>query len=381
MPMKNHPTQPETPYLLLDIQKVDANIARMKAHLAPLNVTLRPHVKTNKSIDISNRFFDTADKPITVSTLHEADFFAQNGFIDILYGVAIAPNKFEHIKKLILAGTDLKLILDNLDTARLLLDFATSNNLPINVLLEIDSDGHRSGLPPCAPEIADIAALLQGSLVNICGVMTHAGNSYNSQSLAEIEQYANQERDAVVSSADMLRSLGIHVSIVSVGSTPTALFCKDLTGVTEVRAGVFAFFDLVMAGLGVCQSSDIAVSVVTTVIGHQKEKGWIITDAGWMALSRDRGTANQKVDQGYGMVCDIQGNPIGDLIVTAANQEHGIISSRNSAKVNTDAFPVGTQLRILPNHACSTAAQYSGYYLLNLANDSASYWTRINGWA
>lgn len=381
MPMKNQPTHLETPYLLLDIQKVDANIARMKAHLVPLNVTLRPHVKTNKSIDISNRFFDTSDKPITVSTLHEADFFAQHGFTDILYGVAIAPNKFEHIRKLILAGTDLKLILDNLDTAELLLDFATSNNLPINVLLEIDSDGHRSGLPPCAPEIADIVALLQGTLVNICGVMTHAGNSYNSQSLAEIEQYANQERDAVVSSANMLRSLGINVSIVSVGSTPTALFCKDLTGVTEVRAGVFAFFDLVMAGLGVCQPHDIAVSVVTTVIGHQKEKGWIITDAGWMALSRDRGTANQKVDQGYGMVCDMQGNSIGDLIVTAANQEHGIISSASNAKVNTEAFPVGAQLRILPNHACSTAAQYGGYHLLNLANDSASYWTRINGWA
>ncbi|WP_261865063.1 alanine racemase [Budvicia aquatica] len=379
MPMKETQITQETPYLLLDIKKLDANIARMQTHLAKLNVQLRPHVKTNKSAQVASRFFDGAEKPITVSTLHEADFFAQHGFTDILYGVAIAPNKFEHVKKLILAGTALKLILDNLQTAKLLLDFASLHHLPVNVLLEIDSDGHRSGLPPCDAEIEAIAQLLQGSLVTICGVMTHAGNSYNSKSIAEIEQYANQERDAVVSSADMLRALGVNVSIVSVGSTPTALFSQDLTGVTEVRAGVFAFFDLVMAGLGVCELNDIALSVVTTVIGHQKDKGWIITDAGWMALSRDRGTANQKVDQGYGIVCDLQGNPIGDLIVTAANQEHGIISSRSQGHV--EHFPVGTQLRILPNHACSTAAQYGGYHLINLENDATPYWERINGWA
>lgn len=378
MPMKQAPINQETPYLLLDINKLDANIARMKVHLAPLNVTLRPHVKTNKSAQVADRFFNTADRPITVSTLHEADFFAQHGFTDILYGVAIAPNKFEHVRKLISEGIDLKLILDNVQTAQLLLDFSSLHHLPIKVLLEIDSDGHRSGLPPCDAEIEQIVGLLQGSLVTICGVMTHAGNSYNSRSLSEIEQYANQERDAVVSSAEMLRSLGVNVTIVSVGSTPTALFCKDLTGVTEVRAGVFAFFDLVMAGLGVCKPDDIALSVVTTVIGHQKEKGWVIVDAGWMALSRDRGTANQKVDQGYGIVCDINGRPIGDLIVSAANQEHGIISSRSGKHV--DGLTVGTQLRILPNHACSTAAQYSGYYLLNLDGSADTYWPRINGW-
>lgn len=378
MPTKQAPINQETPYLLLDINKLDANIARMKAHLAPLNVTLRPHVKTNKSAQVAARFFNSVDRPITVSTLHEADFFAQHGFTDILYGVAIAPNKFEHVRTLINTGIDLKLILDNVQSAQLLLDFSSLHHLPVNVLLEIDSDGHRSGLPPCDGEIEQIARLLQGSLVTVCGVMTHAGNSYNSRSLSEIEQYANQERDAVVSSAEMLRSLGVNVTIVSVGSTPTALFSKDLTGVTEVRAGVFAFFDLVMAGLGVCKPNDIALSVVTTVIGHQKEKGWVIVDAGWMALSRDRGTANQKVDQGYGIVCDMNGRPIGDLIVSAANQEHGIISSRSGKHV--DGLPVGTQLRILPNHACSTAAQYDGYYLLNLDGSPDTYWPRINGW-
>lgn len=371
----------ETPYLLLDIAKLDANIMRMSTHLSRFGVVLRPHVKTNKSVEIASRFFSTSERPITVSTLHEADFFLQHGFTDILYGVAIAPNKFEHVEKLLRAGANLKLILDNAATAELLLAFATARNLPVQILLEIDSDGHRSGLSPHSPEIGRIAALLRDGPVCILGVMTHAGNSYSSSSVAEIVRYAEQERDAVVAGAKLLRDAGVAVTTVSVGSTPTALFCEDLTGVTEVRAGVFAFFDLVMHGLGVCTLDEIALSVVTTVIGHQKEKGWIITDAGWMALSRDRGTAVQKTDQGYGIVCDMAGQPIGDLIVSAANQEHGIISSRNSTiDHNLPALSVGTQLRILPNHACPTAAQYKGYYTLNGDSESPSYWPRINGW-
>ena len=378
----NNPTLSlrETPFLLLDVAKMDANIERLKKHLSPLGVTLRPHVKTNKCIAISERFFDTLQQPITVSTLHEADFFLANGYTDILYAVAIAPNKFSHVKKLLDAGANLRLILDNSETAKLLRDFALAHSLPVNILLEIDSDGHRSGLPPCAPAIADIVALLKGSPVTIQGVMTHAGDSYGSTSTAQITRCARQERDAVVGSANMLRDLGVEVSVVSVGSTPTALFCDDLTGVTEVRAGVFVFFDLFMHGLGVCGLNELALSVVTTVIGHQREKGWVITDAGWMALSRDRGTAGQRVDQGYGIVCRMDGTPYENLIVSGANQEHGIISTRNGKDTAfLDELPVGTQLRILPNHACATAAQYGGYHLCNHTGP-ATYWQRTNGW-
>ena len=115
--------------------------------------------------------------------------------------------------------------------------------------------------------------------------------------------------------ATRLREAGFDAPVVSVGSTPTAHFAEKLDGVTEVRAGVFVFFDLVMAGIGVCRIEDIALSVLATVNGHRVDKGWTLIDAGWMALSRDRGTAKQPLDQGYGVVCDIDGRPIDDLIV------------------------------------------------------------------
>jgi D-serine deaminase-like pyridoxal phosphate-dependent protein len=369
----------ETPALLLDLERLDSNIRRMRNKLAPFNVTLRPHVKTHKSLEVTERLFADGRGPITVSTLREADFFFAAGFTDILYGVGIAPNKFAHAARLIEQGAALKLVLDNLDSARLLADFARANGAVFEVLLEVDCDGHRSGIPPHSPLLVEIARLLQGSGVTVSGVMTHAGNSYDSRSIGEIEAYARQERAAVVDAARLLEEAGFALSIISIGSTPTALFTQDLSGITEVRAGVFAFFDLVMAGLGVCQVQDIAVSVLTTVIGHQPEKGWTIVDAGWMALSRDRGTAKQAVDQGYGIVCDLAGQPIGDLIVTAANQEHGIIVSRSGSLDPASALPVGTQLRILPNHACATSAQHGGYHVLTEGR-SVGYWSRITGW-
>src|SRR3546814_765630 len=110
--------------------------------------------------------------------------------------------------------------------------------------------------------------------------------------------------------------------------------------------------------------SNIAPSVLTTVIGHQHDKGWIIVDAGWMALSRDRGTESQRVDQGYGVVCDEAGSPLPGLLVAGANQEHGIVQVRPGSGASLPELPVGTRLRILPNHACATAAQFDAYHLL-----------------
>jgi D-serine deaminase-like pyridoxal phosphate-dependent protein len=177
----------------------------------------------------------------------------------------------------------------------------------------------------------------------------------------------------------VLRAAGRPCAVVSVGSTPTATFADSFEGVSEVRTGVYVFHDLVMAGLGVCGLEDIAISVLASVIGHQREKGWVITDAGWMSLSRDRGTARQEVDQGYGVVCDAAGVPIEDLVVVDANQEHGIVARRGGGAIDFARFPIGAHVRILPNHACATAAQHGEYRVLR-DNAPVAVWERFSGW-
>jgi D-serine deaminase-like pyridoxal phosphate-dependent protein len=167
--------------------------------------------------------------------------------------------------------------------------------------------------------------------------------------------------------------------VVSVGSTPTALSAEHLEGVTEVRAGVYVFFDLVMHNVGVCRIEEIALSVLTTVIGHQHDKGWAIVDAGWMAMSRDRGTETQKHDFGYGQVCDEFGEPMPGWLLSGANQEHGIVSCAAGEDDVEKVLPIGTRLRILPNHACATGAQFPAYRAL-LPDGKSPAWERFHGW-
>ena len=135
-----------------------------------------------------------------------------------------------------------------------------------------------------------------------------------------------------------------------------------------------------MAGLGVCGVDDIAVSVLASVIGRQEDRGWAIIDAGWMALSRDRGTAGHAVDQGYGLVCGIDGVPLDGLIVTSTNQEHGIVAGRGGRGVALVDVRVGSTLRILPSHACAAAAMHERYHVVDGTTDVVDVWARVNGW-
>jgi D-serine deaminase-like pyridoxal phosphate-dependent protein len=370
----------DTPALLLDLDRMDRNIARMHAALAPHGVPLRPHVKTCKSDRVAARILGGAPGPITVSTLAEAEYFAAHGHTDILYAVGIAPGRLGEVVTLRRRGIALRVILDEADAARAVVAAAEREGVRLGVLLEIDCDGHRSGLDPSSAQLLEVAEALRSPFVSLDGVLTHAGESYGCRTPEALRAMAEQERAAVVRAAARLRAAGHAAPVVSVGSTPTALSAQDLAGVTEVRAGVFVFFDLVMAGVGVCTPDDIALSVLTTVIGHQRAKGWIVVDAGWMAMSRDRGTASQAVDHGYGMICDAAGRILPELFVGAANQEHGIVMRRDGAPGPLPEMPVGTRLRILPNHACATAAQHDAYHAF-AAGAGLQRWPRMRGWA
>lgn len=383
MPEIDAPFEVQTPALLVDQARFAANIAQLKAKVGavPGQVRHRPHLKTVKSIELAQQITDTLNTDaITVSTLKEAEIFAEAGFRDILYAVGITPSKLDRVAALRRTGCDLTIITDNAPTAKAIAAYCSKNECQIPVLIEIDVDGHRSGVKPHDRDTLLAIAAALSDCAELRGVMTHAGGSYDARSEAEIRNCARAERTRTLAAAETLREAGYACPLVSIGSTPTALLADDLSGVSEMRAGVYAFFDLVMAGLGVCDVDEIALSVLTTVIGHQHDKGWALVDAGWMAMSRDRGTANQMVDQGYGLVCNARGRVIEDIIMISANQEHGILAIRPGSDRALSDWPVGTQLRVLPNHACATAAQHSEYLLVDGSGHVLSIAERFNGW-
>jgi D-serine deaminase-like pyridoxal phosphate-dependent protein len=374
-----HITELNTPAALVDTACMQRNIALMQSRMNSLGVAFRPHVKTTKCLPIAKAQIDAGARGITVSTLKEAEQFFSAGITDILYAVGMAAPKLRQAAALIQKGCALKIIADSAESAAAIVAFSSENSVKFEVWIEIDTDGHRSGVQPESANLIEIGRILAqaGALQ---GVMTHAGGSYALCTPEALQAMAEQERSRCVRAAQRLRDAGLPCPVVSVGSTPTALNATQLQGVTEVRAGVYVFFDLVMKNIGVCSESDIALSVLTTVIGHQAEKGWAIVDAGWMAMSRDRGTQSQACDFGYGQVCDLHGKPITGYTIDSANQEHGIIA--RSGTLDPDiarTLPIGTLLRILPNHACATAAQFPEYQAMN-GEEVITSWPRFYGW-
>ncbi|MER8406135.1 alanine racemase [Mesorhizobium sp. M1307] len=371
-----------TPALLLDRGRLERNIKGLAERARKLGVVLRPHMKTAKSIDVARYAFLHERGPITVSTIAEAEYFAGHGFRDMTYAVGISPASAKRAMELCRrTGADVKLLLDSVGQADALASVREATGMTPSVFIELDCDDHRGGLRPDDPKLLDVAGSVVAASAKLVGVLAHAGESYGLNTPDALVKAGENERSATVRAAEILRAHGHACPIVSVGSTPTAHFASNLEGVTELRAGVYMFFDLVQHGVGVCELDDIAISVLATVIGSKPEKGWVLVDAGWMALSRDRGTANQQIDQGYGVVCDEKGRVLEDVIVAQASQEHGILAIRAGSGKSMPELPLGTRVRILPNHACAMAAQHDFYSVVN--GDSPKIearWERMRGW-
>lgn len=362
----------ETPALVLDRGRLAANARRMLQRAQALGVALRPHVKTIKSVPALRHALPEVTA-ITVSTLAEAEHFAAAGYRDILYGVGIVPAKLARVQALRQSGVDLKVVLDSEAAAAAL---GEARGLP--VLVEIDCGQGRAGIPADAPALLAIARRLQRQGATLAGVMTHAGHSYGAAEVAEIQSIAAAERDAVVTAAARLEDAGFPCPIVSVGSTPTALFADDLDGVSEMRPGVFFLMDAFQAGLGCCGGESLALSVVASVVGGRPEEGLLLIDAGGLALSQDRSTAGQPLDIGFGLVGPLDGPPWPGVRVARVNQEHGFVHFEAPAQALD--IPIGTRLRIWPNHACMMAAAYPAYQVVEDGTAILDRWARVNHW-
>jgi len=372
----------DTPVLLLDEARMLSNINKLKGILEKKSVTLRPHLKTCKSVDIAQKIKPVGpNASITVSTLKEAEYFFKGGYGDILYAISITPHKLIRLKKLQDRGAKITLILDDVDAAKLIDAAIAELHTNFPCLIEIDCDGKRAGLKADDPDLVPLGNYIHNSNgLTLAGVMTHSGGSYASRDIVEIRNTAEAEQKSITTAAIRLKEAGLPCPIVSVGSTPTATYGEMYDGVTEVRAGVYVFQDMVMQALDVCATSDIAISVLATVISHNKVGNRLLIDAGSLALSADPGKPNHLGQKHFGQVCRSRDcSPIEGVFVTSMNQEHGLISLENLS-YSFDDFPIGSQLRILPNHACITAAAYDRYHVLDEGGEIQKTYDRCNGW-
>lgn len=371
----------ETPALVLDRGVLESNCQRMARRLSEAGVRLRPHLKTAKSAKVAEIATEGHFGGVTVSTIAEARYFAARGFKDVTYAVGLAAGKLEAVAALQAEGARVTLLADNMPVLEAARQKAAELQAAFSILIEVDTGGRRGGVLPDSDQLIQLGRFLNESPgLSLAGVLTHAGHSYHCRSRAEIEQVAEAERAGIVQAAERLRAAGLNCEIVSAGSTPTAICAKSFEGITEMRPGVYGFFDLDQMALGVCDLEDIAVSVAATVIGHNRAAQRILIDAGGLALSKDISAGEFLTHAGYGFVCPIENTqPMDGLYVESVHQEHGLIAS-TAGEPPYEALPVGARVRILPNHACMTAAAYNGYHVVDGGLDVVDTWDRTNGW-
>ena len=368
-----------TPCLILDKTLLEKNCSLARKKCVELKTILRPHVKTPKSIEVAKIALDNQVGPITVSTLQEAEYFANSGFKDILYAVCIIPKKLARLdfvqKKY---DCVIRIVIDSVLVAKAIVDYSNSHSTRFETLIEIDCGEGRSGLYVEDKKIVEISKIFsECSKTNLVGVLTHAGHSYSTDNKVEISSIANKERDDALAAVKYFSTLNHNNPILSIGSTPTMLFASHLNNISEVRAGIYMFWDLAQASRGICKIEDISVTVLASVIGHNHQKKKIIIDAGALALSKDISANRFMPEVGYGLICDPNSGEHLGLNISEIHQEHGAIDISNSDWF--DNLPIGSLVRVLPNHSCLTCAGHSSYNILenHMIIDN---WRRTNGW-
>lgn len=365
-----------TPALLLDRGRMNRNIAAMKARAQRAGVVLRPHAKTAKSVPILEQMIDEERPAATVSTLAEAKALFRAGITDVTYAVGIAPHKLDVVAQLQAAGATVHLLCDDVEIARAVAQRALALGTEFSVFIEVDCGYGRAGVSADSRDLIAIGqALHEQAGTALAGVLTHGGHSYGCRDVSAIAKVAKQEAESVVVARQNLASAALPCPVVSAGSTPTAVHGRGWAGVDELRPGNYVFFDLAQAQIGSCTTDDIAVAVVATVIGHQRQRNGATIDAGSLALSADSSVVDSF---GYGLVTDLRRQPIADVIVSKLSQEHGWLATKGR-QFPYDLLPIGAQVLVLPSHSCITAAQFDAYHVVE-NGAIVDRWERIRGW-
>lgn len=324
----------------------------MATRARQLGVRLRPHAKTHKSVEVARKQRELGAAGLTVSTLYEARVFADHGFTDLTWAFPVILSRIDQAARLADRIT-LRLVVDSLRAVEAL----EASGHPFHVWLKVDCGYHRAGVDPRGEEGREIARRLAGSArLEFDGILTHSGHAYHGRGTAAIGGIAEEERSVMVEFAERLRSQGITVPDVSVGSTPAMAVVPSLAGVTEARPGNYAFYDYTQVVLGSCRVQDCAVTVLASVVSSNRGTGHAVIDAGALALSKDAGSEYAPRPSMGEIFSDYRSGTLReDARVVSVSQEHGMLST---------ALPVGERVRIVPNHSCLTVAEFDEYVVV-----------------
>ncbi|XP_043921933.1 D-threo-3-hydroxyaspartate dehydratase-like isoform X1 [Protopterus annectens] len=361
-----------TPVFTVDLQTVKRNVSQMNQRFKAMGVKLRPHMKTHKTVQGADIMTGRTRRCIEVSTLAEAHFYADAGYDDILYAYPLPFDKVEDCAALSERLEIFHVLIDSQAALEELSKRRLKAGKSWLVWLKVDCGNGRAGVRSEDPESMELAkniTLTEG--VELVGVYAHCGNNYYSKGVQEIQAVAKATTNVILDFVDRLKEAGVKCPNSSIGSTPSCSHpVAEMAKLTEVHPGNYVFYDAQQMGIGSCTMEDVAVRVLTRVVGHYPHRNELLIDCGWTALSLH---SLGKLPTGYAV---IEGHP--DLKLTAMSQEHGHIQPV-SGEIDFKRFPLGSILFIIPYHACATAAMHSAYYV-HSDGKVVDVWKPTRGW-
>ena len=342
----------ETPSVLVDRDRLNANLDRMQRLATKGNVRLRPHVKTHKCLQIAELQLERGAIGVTASKVDEALMFIGCGVKSMTVAYPIVDDR--KLRRLLAAAQDedveIRVVADSAYGVGVLAGVAMEFTKPLSVFLKIDVGLHRCGLEEtdaCLPEVARLISATPG--LRFAGLLSHAGHAYAAKHREQVAAIAGDERAILQRVRRQLEADGIEVNEVSVGSTPTVLASDTFEGLTELRPGNYVFLDATALRLGVATLNQVALTVLVTIVSANDS--YFIIDAGSKVLSSDLGAHGTGAGLGYGMAFPLRAEHAAAtaLKVVRLSEEHGFVT-RGDADL-----PIGSKLQIVPNHACPVA--------------------------
>jgi D-serine deaminase-like pyridoxal phosphate-dependent protein len=355
-----------TPYIEVDERRLTRNMRAMQQRADAAGVLLFPHVKTHKSLYIARRQIALGARGITASKPSEALVFAEAGMPSIILAYPIVkPQSLDQLLPVVKArGTQLRTIAASDQGVEALSAAATRHGVDIGVFLKVDVGLGRVGLKASDPTALDLCARIVASLgLRFAGLLSHAGHSYASAEPKQLATIAHDEAEALSGLAARLRGRGIAVDCLSVGATPTCVGASLFPTIDCIRPGNYVFLDGTALRLGICTADDLALSVVARVVASNDTH--VIIDAGSKSMSSDRGAHGMGgADFGTVVSADDSGETA-TWTLERMSEEHGFVPHAGRA------LPLGSRVRVFPNHACASIANFDTFTLQH-ANGEAT---------
>ncbi|XP_076880930.1 D-serine dehydratase [Brachyhypopomus gauderio] len=361
-----------TPAFVVDIDVVRRNAETMLERFQQLGVQLRPHMKTHKTLECADIMTGGSRRCIAVSTLAEASFYADHGYDDVLYAYPLPFDKVERCARLSERLALFHVLLDNKLALQQLTRRPLQRGKVWRVWMKLDCDNGRAGVLHSTQDALQLARdISETTGVELTGIYAHCGNTYGCKGKEQITAIAQETTTNILQFMERLKAIGIQGPKSSIGSTPSCSHpVPDMAMLSEVHPGNYVFYDVQQSLIGSCRLEDIAVRVVTRVIGHYPHRNQLLVDCGWAALSQDGGG---RLPTGYAI---IEGHA--ELKLTSMTQEHGRVEPLSGA-LDYSQFPLGSTLYLIPHHACATAMMHQ-VYNVHSKGKIVNTWKVFRGW-